>query len=157
MQPYPSKGVAMPDPLKVRGQCPVCGKSVTKNAPRGRVTWRGACTATSGCAGQILARRFRSDEPSTEDNGNTDDPTQPPAPPKTRRGRPRKVPKVGYTANATKDTDEDGESGSPPTDVQGTGGTSADNDAGSNPPTDDAPQRQPKRKREYPYGSLFGW
>lgn len=154
----------MAEPLKVRGQCPVCQKSVTKDAPRGRVTWRGNCTATKGCNGTIIARRFRSDdEPSNGDgdSNNSDTTNQPPAPPKGRRRAPRKVPRVGYD-KGSKDTDEDGDSDGDgnrgtdgkPTDVQdSSGGT--DDSAGSGGESTPEPPR--KRRREYPYGNLFNW
>lgn len=140
--------------LKVRGNCPKCGASREEMALAGRVTWRGPCSK-KGCDGTLILRKFHT--PESVGESNADNESNDPTPPTTRRGTPRKVPKVGY--NKPEGNNSESGSGSKPPDVSESGDGTADDVAPVVPPVGspaDAGSGR-KRKREYPYGGLFKW
>jgi len=63
----------MADPLKVRALCK-CGRLVTKEAPKGRSTWRGPCPK---CGNPLIARRVRGEQPPPADPPAPDDQAPP--------------------------------------------------------------------------------
>jgi len=142
--------------LRVRGQCPKCGRAVNTTAPSGRATWRGKCPRKD-CDGQIIARRIPDERVADEPPAD-----EPPAPPARRQ--PRKVVKAsGYQGRSAGST---GGSDSGVRDTTTTGGGSAaprsgrDGASGGAGP---APVQPPKASqhetgdsgRRHPYGHLF--
>ena len=149
----------MAEPLKVRGKCPKCGRTVNRTAPKGRLTWKGDCPAT-GCLGVITARRVKDAQATAtaDEHG-----TPPPAPGKAA---PRKVVKVsGYERTVSDEPAAGvpaaaGAAGGP--DPAGRGGDGSPTRSGApehggGGPAKPKPVARAEPKKRHPYGDLFGW
>ncbi len=69
--------------LSVSGDCPKCGRKVTRKAPANRVTWRGECP-NPRCDGKVIARAPKAETPAE-------------TPAEKTLPKKKGIPRVGYS------------------------------------------------------------
>ncbi len=155
--------------LKVTGQCPKCTRRVTREAPRGRVTWRGDCP-NSACDGTIIARKEQAEAPPPSETPSEAPPetSTNTEPPKPKKG----VPRVAYGNQSPDGTSETGGGGGAAPVRKRRGQPAGDQPAGQPPAGEQpppaaaevpggtgpaSPGRKPRQRRwgwEHPYSNL---